>query len=398
MFNIIKEIKYISIGLLVIGLSFQACEDPYTPELEVEDSDPLLIVDGFIDVTGNSKFKIAKSTPIVTSTGFVGPIGPFNSAKVTIISENGQSYPGNWNSAQGLYQVDHPALNPQEAYFVRIQVGAKVYESDASRAIPSGEIADLEMKLEDDGIEILVSSADPNHGSPYYRWEYEEAWKFNSAIKPTAIMQNGQLVDITPETDYGTCFRFNNSSNILIASTQEFSENRIYKRPIQSISSDSEKLGLRYSILVRQYAISAASFAFWELIRKNSEQIGDIFGSMPSEVSGNIRNVDDPEEKVVGFIEVLQPTEKRIYINNFELPHQWMALKNIPFYNGCSIPDTLTVGDAPDFFNQFPGYLPGWFIYANPTSPFPTHVNFSLSRCVDCRFYGQMEKPDFWIE
>jgi len=399
MYRFFKQIKAITLVLLVLGLGFQACEDPYTPELAEDDTDPVLIVDGFINLHGHSSFKINYSSSILISgPGLAGAPGPFTTALVSVVSENGQAYPGRWNEETGTYLVDHPALNINTAYFLRIQIGSNVYESDPSKGIPSGEIDALEYIVKDDGIELVLNSADPNHGSPYYRWEFEEAWKFNSAIKPSAVMQNGELVDITPETDYGTCFRFNNSSNILIASTQEFAENRIYQRPIHAISNVSEKLTVRYSILVKQYAISAASYSFWELIRKNSEQIGDIFGVMPSEISGNIRNINDSDERVVGFIEVLEPAEKRIYINNFELPHQWMAIKDIPFYSGCLVVDTLTMAEGPPFFSQFPGYLPGWFIYGSPTSPFPTHVNFSQARCVDCRFYGRREKPDYWID
>lgn len=399
--NQIRNIYKLAACIFLLALGVQSCKDPYYPDLDTRDAEAILIVDGFIDLSGNSTFKLAFSSPMTYedgSTSLTQPSGPYTRAQVAVVSSSNQVYAGTYDANTGTYMVNHPALDPSSSYFLRIQIDGETYESTPSKALKSGAIDNLEFIVKEEGIEILLSSSDANHESPYYRWEFEEAWKFTSAVKPAAFLSNGELVDPTPELDYGTCFRFDESRNILIASTRDYAENRIYKQPIQSVHLSSEKISLRYSILVKQYAISSESYAFWELIKKNSEQIGDIFGVMPSEITGNIKNINDPLKKAIGFVEVLQPTEKRMYINNYQVPTEWMAKKDIPFYKGCVVTDTLTIAEAPAFFQQFPGYLPGWFIYANPASPAPTHVNFAPSRCVDCRFYGTKEKPSYWVE
>lgn len=400
--NQIRNIYKLAACIFLLALGVQSCKDPYYPDLDTRDAEAILIVDGFIDLSGNSTFKLAFSSPMTYedgSTSLTQPSGPYTRAQVAVVSSSNQVYAGTYDTNTGTYMVNHPALDPSSSYFLRIQIDGETYESTPSKALRSGQIENLEYSVKDDGIEILLSSSDQSHESPYYRWEFEEAWKFNSIVKPTVFIENGELVSIFPGVlDYGTCFRFDESRNILIGSTREFAENRIFKIPIQSIPSNSEKIGLRYSILVKQFAISAEAYNFWELIKKNSEQIGDIFGVMPSEINGNIRNVNDPLEKVIGFVEVLQPTEKRIYINNYQLPMQWMASKDFPYFKGCSVTDTIKIEDAMPFFNQFTGYLPGWYIYANPASAFPTDVNYAPARCVDCRFHGQIERPAFWTE
>src|SRR5690554_1320935 len=365
--DMITPIKHSILWACICLLVLQACESPYDPELEEVDVVPTLIVDGFIDLNGPSRFTITRSVPIHSGEsgpvggGFLGPV----QAEISVVAENGEHFQGVRESSAGQYRVDHGKLDSENAYFLRIETNGNVYESTPSRAMQSGEIDELEFRLRDEEtLEILLSSSDPQHSTAYYRWEFEETWKFNSPISSSARLIDGQLVDITPETNYGTCFLDNFSSNILIASTSQFTDNRIVQKPIQSISNTSEKLSSRYSILVKQYAISQESFGFWELIQRNSENIGDIFGVMPSEIGGNIRNLNDPSERVVGFIEVLQPTEKRIYINNFDVPPQWMLSKDIPFYAGCRVVDTLTIGEAPAFFRAFPAYLPGLYIFS----------------------------------
>ncbi len=398
MASVIMKLRFIVICMLGVLFFMHSCEEPFTPVLDERDVSPTLIVDGYIDVDGPSKFRIFYSRPI-NPTGNGEPVAPGRlgtSVQVSVVSEDGQEYFGTASQTHQVYSVDHPVLDMGTAYFLRLIVDGKVYESVPSKGLESGEIEAVDFTVDEEGVEIQVSSLDPSHASPYYRWEFEEAWKFSSAVKPNAIIEGGQLVPMTPETDYGTCYQFSNSNNILIGSSGDLSENRIYKAPIQSIAPDSEKLEIRYSILVKQFALSEGAYAFWDLIRKNSEQIGDIFGVMPSEVSGNIANIADPSEKVIGYIEVVRPSEKRIFIDNRAVPPVWRPDR--PFYRNCMVVDTVTVAEAPGVFREFPGYLPGWFIYANPASPDPTHVNYAPARCVDCRFKGQQAKPEFWID
>ena len=48
--------------------------------------------------------------------------------------------------------------------------------------------------------------------------------------------------------------------------------------------------------------------------------MGSLFDSQPSQLKGNIFNVTNPDEMVIGFVSAGTITEKRIYINNFEIP------------------------------------------------------------------------------
>lgn len=377
---------------------FQACEEPYNPEFEDQDVKPLLVVDGFINADGNSEIAVSQS---LTMSHFpvVQPLSltPLQVSSISIVGEDGTVYPGVINRLDNSsYIFEHPPLNTGVAYFLRIQTNGQVYESAPTKALISGAIDRLDYQVVDDHLEIFVSSKDTRHATRYYRWDFTEAWQFRSAFKADAVMKDGVLVDITPATDYEICFRFSKSNDLLIGSTQGFSDNQIYWHPIQFIANDSEKLQRRYSILVKQYAISSASFLFWELVKKNSEQIGDIFGTMPTEVSGNIKNLSDPTEKVIGFVEVLKSSEMRFFINAHDRPSHWRP--NLPFLSGCAIRDTVELGAAADFFAQRPTYLPVEYVYMDPGRPFPTHIESAPDRCVDCRFHGQLQRPDFWID
>ncbi|MDO3626770.1 DUF4249 family protein [Mucilaginibacter sp. BT774] len=77
---------------------------------------------------------------------------------------------------------------------------------------------------------------------------------------------------------------------------------RYYQNPILSIASSAEKLSVEYSILVKQYALSADAYKFYANLKKNTEQLGSIFDAQPSAIRGNIHFVTTPAEPVIGYL------------------------------------------------------------------------------------------------
>ncbi|MEJ7664694.1 MAG: DUF4249 family protein [Hymenobacter sp.] len=56
----------------------------------------------------------------------------------------------------------------------------------------------------------------------------------------------------------------------------------------------SSKLYYLYSILVRQYALTPEEFAYWDKLRKNTENLGTLFDPLPSQLSGNVHRLTMP--------------------------------------------------------------------------------------------------------
>jgi hypothetical protein len=161
------------------------------------------------------------------------------------------------------------------------------------------------------------------------------------------------------------------------------------------IISTSEKLEAKYSILVKQYGLTSEAYNFWQNLKKNTEDLGTIFSSQPSEVPGNVDCATDPSEPVVGYISVTNVQQKRIFISASQLPEEWAAV--YPYecgldtlllsHNGQNdvalflIPlDTkeLAVSSIIDRFGNTLGY------------------QSSSSECADCTIRGSNKQPVFW--
>ena len=143
---------------------------------------------------------------------------------------------------------------------------------------------------------------------------------------------------------------------------------------------------IKYSILVNQYSLNEEDYAYWEKIQNIAVQVGGLYDIIPASVPSNIRCIEDPNEKVLGYFSVSAMTSKRIFIkDNFE------GIVNK--YANCI---TDTVGTS-----NFPGVnITAWILFAHlcsiPCVPFyeiTTH-----KECTDCTLRGSLIKPDYWDE
>jgi hypothetical protein len=151
---------------------------------------------------------------------------------------------------------------------------------------------------------------------------------------------------------------------------------------------NSTKLRYKYSILVKQYSLSAEEFAYWELLQKNTENIGTIFDPQPSQLTGNVHSLSDAAEPVIGYVGVQSVAEKRIFIKRDELPRSWRALTG--YEQNCPAPDTLrpATGSALEVFRS------GRAIPIDRVEG--GGLLYSSAECVDCRKRGTNVRPSFW--
>jgi hypothetical protein len=147
-------------------------------------------------------------------------------------------------------------------------------------------------------------------------------------------------------------------------------------------------ISVRYSIQVKQYVLTADAYTYWSNLQKNTEQIGSIFSPQPFADKGNVHNVADTSEQVVGFLSAGTLQKQRIFITPGQIPN-WQ----IGSYEVCSIrnipPDSL-------FFYLHAGInLPIDQEETPPGSGFYRY-NIAATSCVDCTLIGTLAKPSYW--
>ncbi|MDB5149313.1 MAG: hypothetical protein JWQ57_3333, partial [Mucilaginibacter sp.] len=247
-------------------------------------------------------------------------------------------------------------------------------------------------------LQIYVNTHDATSSTRYYRWSYEEAWRFHSKFQSSYIVdQTLKKVVQRPASEQNYyCFAGDLSSTIVIGSSAKLTQDVIYQAPVTTISPESEKIEMRYSILVKQYALTKEAYQFWENLKKNTEQLGSIFDAQPSQLTGNIHNLKNADEPVIGYISITNTQTKRVFIDNADLPREWTAkypydceADSALFFNPHSMQDEvkLLIIDG----NGIP-------IQEITKSGQTAGYTYSTLDCTDCRVRGRVQAPPFWIE
>jgi len=374
--------KYLFLFLI---LSF-SCKEKYMPDIHVPAAG-FLVVEGFINV-GNGATNISLTR---TSSLDSPAVIPQTGAQVEVQSENGSVYPL-FENGPGKYTIDQIPADPSQNYRLDIRMAnGKEYVSDYSAYKSTPEIDSVNWNASPDNIYIYVNTHDDKNQTLYYQWQFAETWEYHSAYFSTIVYQDHEIKFRQPEDYFYTCWQSDVSTSIAIASSAKLQSDIISEQLLTTIPfRTNNKFGIRYSILVKQYALSRDWYEWIEKVKKNTEQLGTIFDAQPSETGGNFHCVSDPAETVIGFVGCTSETEKRIFIEGTSIP-----LATLPNgYEQCTI-DTIPY--TPEDLER---------VLSGP-NPIPiseisfmgviTGVAVASADCVDCRDKGGVNiKPDFW--
>ncbi|PWU04772.1 MAG: DUF4249 domain-containing protein [Bacteroidetes bacterium] len=381
-FDLIKMKHWNKILLiLLLTLTFFRCKDRYDPPV-ISAPNSFLVVEGFINAgDGPTSFHLTRTAKLDDTSH----IRPESSAIVTVENEAGTEVSHLSDKGNGEYSSDQLNINPAEKYLVRIRTNeGKEYVSDLLVARSTPKIDSVYWRYDNDGLKIYANTHDPSNNSRYYKWNYSETWEFHSAFISSLIYENGRLIPRpVPSLTY-TCWQSLASTSIIINNTAGLSGDVVNLQPINFIPRGSDKVSVKYSILVTQQTITKEAYQYLLKMKKNSEELGTIFDPQPSELKGNIHCVTVPNELVVGYLYSSSVKQKRIFVSNIELP-DWN------YFSGCTSifvpPDSLEFYFGPKVF---------WPIeYVNVPGR-GDGVSGAVRGCIDCTMFGTNIKPSFW--
>lgn len=381
-FSTIAFLKYNLICLCLIFLLF-SCQEPYEPVIVTNGLD-ILVVEGYLDAGDNV-------TTIVLSK-----LRSYNEwfskteeeAIVMVEGEDGSFQPLFSAGGAGRY-VGKLELEPGKKYRLNIHTkNNKVYQSDYIPVVVTPEIDDISWEIKNEGVQIYANTHDPENKVKYYRWVYEETWEFTTPYS-SSIMFNPEYMAMVLRTSEfqfpSSCWKSNFSRKVIIGTSARLKEDVIRRAPLVFLSKEEDKLSTKYSILVKQTALTKEAFEFWENLQKSSENMGSIFDPQPSQLPSNIYCISDPEEPVIGYLSASTVSTKRIFIRASEV-------SNLNFFNGyagCKI-DTTT--DIMFFMQNYSMYAP----LSESLTGMGTIYYYTDVQCVDCRYRGTDERPPFW--
>jgi len=387
--------------LLIAGglMSFSGCKKPYAPSIGASNSN-YLVVEGTINSGADST--LIKLSRTVSLSGKISSAPELN-AVVTVESDQNNIYviP---ETGKGWYAAPALGLDNTHKYRLRIKTsGGKEYLSDMEAVKPTPPIDSIGYTIQAKGLNIYANTHDPANNTRYYRWDYTETWQFHSLHQSNFISNGEEIVLRTPEQQIYDCFNSDTSSSIIVGSSAKLSQDIIYQAPITQIVNTSEKLETKYSILIKQYALTKEAFDFWQNLQKNSEKLGSIFDAQPTNLNGNIHCTTNPAEPVIGYISITNPQQKRVFITDTQLPitfspaYPYQCEQDTFLF--CKIIPQSTLGCInqvqADLIPPGSSTIPTSQLFA-PGSPTVIGYLGTSVECTDCTIRGTKKQPDFW--
>ena len=403
------RLKLKSVIALISVLTICTCIDPYSPKLAGYDS--LLVVEGMI-TNLNSSYTVKLSRTFRDVKVIPAKV---SDAKVFITDDAGNSNDLTF-SGNGTYKTDSTifkgtvgrtyvlhiatadgAISESEPCFMQsVPDIDSIYFGKDERIINNGT------KIQE-GISIYLDSKEGDN-SQYFRWDYEETWKFRIPYPKLYIYANCQVIYEVPEVKDVYCWKNGRSDAIITDLIHPGQPERIVKEPVSFIATDqSDRLMLEYSILIKQYSISKNEYDFWDNLKKINATGSDIFASQPYAVISNLHNVTNPDEKVLGYFQVSAVKQKRKFISFNDI-----AGLQLPFYHSpCVRYEVACVNPfIDDYCTEFNDI---YRIYAISNKLYFIEplfrdggildkLVFVMPECANCQLTGTLKKPDYWID
>ncbi len=382
--------------MYLIGSAFillSGCIEEYYPDDEVLKTGTLVVQAHLNNKPGEQTLVISRSSTLVYPE-----FDAFSGCHVEVLSKDGDSrefkelLPGNY-----VFNHDDNFFRNNEEYrLIFVTPAGKQYESEFERLHPVSEINSIYYIQEnhstsdpdeiEEGVQFYMDFEIEKESGRYLRWQVTETYEIHNPEYDALIFDlDYQMKELPDSSSWRTCWITLNIPEIFTLDLRDVEGETFKKMPLNYVTTETRRLNIRYSILVEQMALSQSAFQYWNEQAKNSQSGGSLFDSQPALSPGNICNVDDENELVIGFFSVSGAREKRVFI------------ADVPGLKLQKNPSYCAVGEFPKFLNRFRlDYLPVYLA-------FEVVDGYKRSGevhkyCVDCREYkgSSNMKPEFW--
>lgn len=398
-------IRYIL--LLVIILIIKSCVEPY--EIESSYFEDTLVIETTITDENKHQIISLSRTNSINSDNHITE----NGATVQVI-ENEEIIYSFIESEDGQY-ISKTTFKAEFGKTYQLKIITKNgtnYQSSSETITGKSKIDSIYAlkeynNLGDEIISINLDNSDPTGNSKYYRFEYIETGKFSpkewswQEVVIDPITTRAILVNKNDHIGW-ICYRSDTSKVIIQTQTSELSINKLTKFNIRSLNAGNYIMSNRYSILVKQYVQSYDAYNYYKTTNKFSSSENVLVQNQPGFFNGNIINIDNPEELVIGYFEVSSVDEKRLFFNFLDFfDHNQSSeyfVPCIPFSHGDNVYEWELTRDYVLSNDKTYYHSTGEYESAESPGVFISYFLFVSPECGDCRVLGVEEKPEFWID
>jgi hypothetical protein len=330
-------LKYLFLTLLITLLN--ACIDPYT--VEFTRNNKVLVVEGFLtdDALNPDTIKIRYSRYLNEQID----VFPIASVKPIIVS---------LKTAKETKLVEYEIgsflppsdfkIQANDQYILKFMLDGQLYESSPETYTPTPQISKIyekfnpKSKLSEDGKEYSISNevfvdfVDTPNQKNYYLWRYTDYESlFYCATCTNSTMYSSrtescslQIPPFIKEKDSYYDYLCSTDCYAILKSKEINQMSDLVSDGALTIGHLVAQIPYYYQggclVEVQQMCISPEAYLFYKNLDAQAQKNGSLVDSPPVAIVGNIRNINDFSEKVVGYFGVVNIQKKKIWIDRKE--------------------------------------------------------------------------------
>lgn len=347
-----KRILIIAI-VLACGGMLGACVDVL--DLDTNREAKLLIVEGFIS-TQNGPHTVELKESAKFGSIFEGVISDVEDAKVSVRDDRGrvtfltETEPGEYQtpvSFRGVVGsvytlqivteegVSYTSLPEKLESVVALDAVSTAFKSTPSRDT-DGSVT------ERSGIEIFAHFSDPEDQVNYYRWRNSGLFELNT--NPAGFTD--RFGRPAPKSCCDQCWISERDESVYIYK-DNLTNGKEIVFPMGFVEDDGMKITAKYLLVVEQHSLSESAWQFLNTLKGQLEIDGDIFDPPPATTRGNMINLDNPDENVIGYFIASDVVVDSLYLRPTDLERR-KQIVNIP--DDCLLVDRSATTDRPSFW------------------------------------------------
>ena len=318
-----------NIVFLFLAIFLVACVDLYDPKLT--SSKLRLVVESQLTTKLDYQYVYLTYDAPYNSEGnnFKNLV---NRAKVKITDDQGKVYefydeiePNNQIKTREGY--NYRSINKFNAvlgrkYKLSVEVlDGRKYESSLESVMPVSKIEKVNTEFTElprpskvvGQFSVFIDTKDSPNEKNFYKWDTYHVKQINYCREWYIYGQGGAVTQSFVDKCCEPCYekvKFDDAYQI--ANDRLINGNSIIRQHVATIPFDNTT---PYYMIINQYSLTENAYKFWNAVKEQSKNSGGLFDATPKSIRGNIKNINDASEEVLGIFYVSDVYEQQININ-----------------------------------------------------------------------------------
>ena len=250
---------------------------------------------------------------------------PVSGALINLFDEVGNAYSYREDEFNpGIYLIDNFSGLPSTRYFIRIITPeGETYES-TPEVMPDDpgqltsyyeferdEYTDFEGTVSNQFfVKVYANSVLPSSENAYVKWNVDEVFLLSPTDFPDPFGYVPPPCFIAQSAD---------PQRITLFNGEEVKANSLEGFLVSSRLVDWS-FHERHYFTIYQSSLTKDAFEYWRKVNIVANQVGSIFDTPPAQINGNIRNVNQASEKILGYFQACNQTFSRMYLVKTDVP------------------------------------------------------------------------------